>query len=57
MLNYPLYHAITQQNSYSLKGIPKENYAPVGNVPPAFDDDLLPVSAYRSFMSRIMENC
>lgn len=50
MLNYPLFHEIMKQHTYSLKGpVPRENYEIVKKVPAAFDDRYIDIYTYRQY--------
>ena len=51
MLDYALYHTISQQHSYAVK-IPKENYSITSEVTVKFDDDLLHVNTYRYYVGK-----
>jgi len=50
MMMYPTFHEMQKQHSYSIKNIPKEDYVTVAQVPAAFDDDLLNITAYRLYI-------
>ncbi len=51
MLSYPTFHEMQKQHSYTISSIPKEDYKTVLDVPAAFDDELLTVSAYRMYLN------
>lgn len=50
-LDYGLYHTMQKQHSYSISNIPKEYYTPATKVPAVFDDELLNVKSYRTYIS------
>lgn len=55
MLSYPFMHEIIKKKSYDIGEIPKENYTLVKQVPAKFDDNLLYIMAYRSYISSYYE--
>lgn len=50
MLDYPWRHEMIKQQSYSISNIPDENYTVTTTVPEKFNDKLLPVQSYRSYI-------
>lgn len=52
-LTYPRMHEIIKKQSYDIGEIPAENYAVVKDIPLAFDDNLVHISAYRNFADNI----
>lgn len=53
MLYFPVYHQMFIQQSMSIRDIPKEDYTPVNDVPEVFDDNLLDLANYRTYLDRL----
>ena len=51
MDNYPRIHEMYKQKSNSIKEVPAENYEILNDIPEAFNDAYLPISAYTHYLN------
>ncbi len=51
-LNYPVFHEMQKQKSYSISKFDTADFGPVLTVPAVFDDEMLSSSFYRSYISK-----
>ena len=55
-LNYPVFHEIQKQKSYSISKFDVADFAPVLAVPAAFNDAMLNSSNYRNYISKYYQD-
>lgn len=55
MLIYPQFHEMNKQHTMYIKDIPQEDYVVLKDVPEAFDDNLLGLSAYQVYLDRFYQ--
>ncbi len=53
MAKYPSFHEMAKQKTMGVKNIPKENYAIIGDIPEAFNDDYINMPAYYAYVTNV----
>ena len=53
MLVYPRFHEMQRKRDVTVKDVPQESYTVVNDVPEKFDDKLLSLSTYQTYLQRL----